>query len=65
MIGFGTGTFATSGARTMLTALYGELIPHSVSGDLKGPQDAYSLFYARSAAMDWLTPAVVGAESGL
>jgi hypothetical protein len=66
MVSAGSGTFATSGARTMLAALYGELMPHSVSGDPTGPsQDAYSLFYARSAAMDWLTPAVVGAEGGL
>jgi hypothetical protein len=53
-------------ARTMFAALFGDLAlhppPESVD-DLS--EDAYSLFYARSAAMGWLTPAVEGASGGL
>jgi len=53
-------------ARTLYAALYGEFAPHprpDSQGELS--QDAYSLFYARSAAMGWLTPAVEGARGGL
>jgi len=53
-------------ARTMFAALFGELAFHSrpdVAGERS--QDAYSLFYARSSAMGWLTPAVEGASGGL
>src|SRR5262249_13927117 len=55
-----------SPARTMFAALFGELVPHPrpvTSDDVR--QDAYSLFYARSSAMGWLTPAVPGAAGGL
>lgn len=50
----------------MFAALFGELVPHPRS-DAKREvsQDAYSLFYARSSAMEWLTPAVEGATEGL
>jgi hypothetical protein len=53
-------------ARTMYAALYGELVPHRWP-DARGErsQDAYSLFYARSAALGWLTPARQDAEGGL
>lgn len=50
----------------MFAALFGELALHPRSdavGDVS--QDAYSLFYARSAAMGWLTPAAEGAAGGL
>ncbi|HEY2306381.1 MAG TPA: hypothetical protein VGI05_10925 [Streptosporangiaceae bacterium] len=53
-------------ARTLYAALYGEFAPHprqAAEGELS--QDAYSLFYARSAAMGWLTPAREGALGGL
>jgi len=50
----------------MHAALYGELAGYTASdGQGRRTQDAYSLFYARSAAMGWLTPAVAGAEGGL
>jgi hypothetical protein len=53
-------------ARTMFTALYGELAPHPrPDGLAELSEDAYSLFDARSAAMGWLTPAVEGASGGL
>jgi hypothetical protein len=61
-----SATFGTGGAKTMLAALYGELVPHRRSPSLGEPsEDAYSLFYARSAAMGWLTPAVERAWGGL
>jgi hypothetical protein len=50
----------------MFAALFGELVPHPrpvTPDDVR--QDAYSLFYARSSAMGWLTPAVQGAAGGL
>ena len=53
-------------ARTMFAAMFGELAFHpgpDVAGERS--QDAYSLFYARSAAMGWLTPAEEGATGGL
>lgn len=58
----GTGT-----ARTLFAALYGEFSQHPRPGAGSPTQDAdaYSLFYARSAAMGWLTPAVGGAPGGL
>lgn len=49
----------------MFAALFGELVLHPRpvnSGELS--QDAYSLFYGRSAAMGWLTPASEGAAGG-
>jgi hypothetical protein len=49
-------------ARTLYAALYGEFAPHPRPAP---SQDAYSLFYARSAAMGWLTPAREGALGGL
>ncbi len=53
-------------ARTMYAALYGELALHPRPGiEDERSQDAYSLFYARSAAMGWLTPAIENAEGGL
>lgn len=53
-------------ARTLYAALYGEFAPHPRPDARDEPrQDAYSLFYARSAAMGWLTPAVGGARGGL
>lgn len=49
-------------ARTMFAALFGELELHPQPNPLaEFSQDAYSLFYGRSAAMGWLTPAVQGA----
>ncbi len=60
-----SATFATGVARTMFAALFGELVPHPRSASLgESSEDAYSLFYARSAAMGWLTPAVQGASGG-
>ena len=53
-------------ARTMFAALFGELVLHPrpvAAGEVS--QDPYSLFYARSSAMGWLTPAVEGASDGL
>jgi hypothetical protein len=53
-------------ARTMFAALFGELAFHpwpDAAGERS--QDAYSLFYARSVAMGWLTRAVEGATGGL
>jgi hypothetical protein len=47
----------------MYAAFYGELVPYAPLDGL--PEDAYSLFYARSAAMGWLTPAIEGASGGL
>lgn len=53
-------------ARTMFAALFGELVLHRRAGAPgEVSQDAYSLFYARSSAMGWLTPAVEGASDGL
>lgn len=53
-------------ARTMFAALFGELEPHPRTSPLaEFSQDAYSLFYGRSAAMGWLTPAVQVATGGL
>lgn len=49
----------------MFVALFGELVLHPRAGALiEFSQDAYSLFYARSAAMGWLTPAQEGASGG-
>jgi hypothetical protein len=56
-------TFGTQAAKPMYAAFYGELALHAPQDELS--QDAYSLFYARSAAMGWLTPAVEGAPGGL
>lgn len=50
-------------ARTLYTALYGEFAPHPRPAG-EPSQDAYSLFYARSAAMGWLTPAREGELGG-
>jgi hypothetical protein len=50
----------------MFAGLFGELVPHPrpvTPGEVS--QDAYGLFYARSSAMGWLTPAVEGATGGL
>src|SRR5215472_3272717 len=55
----------TGAARTMYAALYGELARHPQPDGGDGSEDAYSLFYARSAAMGWLTPATEGARGGL
>jgi hypothetical protein len=55
--------FGTQAAKPMYAAFYGELTPNAPLGELS--QDAYSLFYARSAAMGWLTPAVAGATGGV
>jgi hypothetical protein len=50
----------------MYAALYGELMPYQrLDVPDKGQQDAYSLFYARSAAMGWLTSAVRDGRRGL
>jgi hypothetical protein len=58
--------FGTRVTRTMFAALYGELVPHPrPAGVAELSQDAYSLFYARSSALGWLTPAVEGAAGGL
>jgi hypothetical protein len=46
----------------MFAALFGEMALHPRAEQLS--QDAYSLFYARSAAMGWLTPAVERASGG-
>ena len=59
----GPATFGTRIARPMYAAFYGELVPHAPLTELS--QDAYSLFYSRSAAMGWLTPAVEGASGGV
>lgn len=49
----------------MFAALFGELAPKPRSAGLdKLSQDAYSLFYGRSAAMGWLTLASEGAAGG-
>src|SRR5215831_13064129 len=58
----GAAMFGTGVAKSMYAALYGELAPYAPLDELS--QDAYSLFYARSAAMGWLTPAVEGASGG-
>jgi len=50
----------------MYAALYGELALHPRPYvQAEAAQDAYSLFYARSAAMGWLTPATQEARGGL
>jgi hypothetical protein len=54
--------FGTRVAKSMYAAFYGELAPHAPLGELS--QDAYSLLYARSAAMGWLSLAVEGASGG-
>ena len=52
--------------RTMFAGLFGELAFHPrPDGAGERVEDAYSLFYARSAAMAWLTPAQGGAMGGL
>jgi hypothetical protein len=55
-------TAGTRVAKSMYAAFYGELAPHAPLGECS--QDAYSLFYARSAAMGWLTAAAEGATGG-
>jgi hypothetical protein len=55
--------FGTRPARPIYAAFYGEFVPHAPLTELS--QDAYSLFYSRSAAMGWLTPAVEGASGGV
>jgi hypothetical protein len=58
--------FGAQAARTMYVSLHGELMPHPLPDTLgKVSQDAYSLFYARSAAMGWLTPAAEDGPDGL
>ncbi|MDQ2816369.1 MAG: hypothetical protein M3Z75_32135 [Actinomycetota bacterium] len=58
--------FGTQAARTMYASLHGEFMPHPRPDALgKVSQDAYSLFYARSAAMGWLAPAVEDGPDGL
>jgi hypothetical protein len=53
-------------ARTMFAALFGELVlDRRLDTEGEASHDAYSLFYARSSAMRWLTPAVQGASGGL
>jgi hypothetical protein len=49
----------------MFAALFGELLLHPLPDTPAERPDAYSLFYARSAALGWLTPAVEGASGGL
>src|SRR5215471_12053647 len=50
----------------MAATLFGDLVPHQrLDTESEAAQDAYSLFYARSSAMRWLTPAVQGAAGGL
>ncbi len=52
-------------ARTMFAALFGELVLHPRPDTLdERPENAYSLFYARSSALGWLTPAVEDASGG-
>lgn len=55
--------FGARVAGSMYAAFYGGLVPHAPLDKLS--QDAYSLFYARSAAMGYLTPAKQGASGGL
>jgi hypothetical protein len=55
--------FGAQAAKPMYAAFYGELALHAAQDELS--QDAYSLFYARSAAMGWLTPATEAAPGGL
>ncbi len=55
--------FGTRAAKPMYAAFYGEIVPHAPLTELS--QDAYSLFYSRSAAMGWLAPAVEGASGGV
>ena len=58
--------FGTQVARAMFAALHGELVLHSWTDALGHlSQDAYSLFYARSSAMGWLTPAMEPASGGV
>jgi hypothetical protein len=53
-------------ARPMFLALFGELALHQrPEGLAELSQNAFSLFYARSAALGWLAPAVEGASGGL
>jgi len=50
-----SAAFAIGVAKTMFAALYGELVLHPRPDPLAElSEDAYSLFYARSAAMGWL-----------
>lgn len=59
-------TFATGGTRTTFAALFGELVLHPRPAPLSDlSEDAYMLFYGRSAALGWLTPAVEGASGGI
>jgi hypothetical protein len=57
-----SATFAAGTARTMHAALYGDLALHP---GVSGEPDIYGPFYARSAAMGWLTPATEQASSGV
>jgi hypothetical protein len=55
--------FGTQVTRTMYASLHGEFMPHPRLD--AAPRDAYGLFYARSAAMGWLTPAAGNDPCGL
>lgn len=55
--------FATQGAKTMFAALYGEFDPRPGFPD-RLSEDAYSLFFARSAALGWLSDARGGSSAG-
>jgi hypothetical protein len=50
---------------TMFAALHGELASHPWRDPSFASSDAYSLFYARSSAMGWLTEAKENASGGL
>ncbi|MFD6952296.1 hypothetical protein A6A08_24620 [Nocardiopsis sp. TSRI0078] len=53
------------GGDTMLAALHGELAVHPRRDPGTASSDAYSLFFARSSAMAWLTDAAPDAHGGL
>ncbi|GHC97875.1 hypothetical protein GCM10007079_51710 [Nocardiopsis terrae] len=53
------------GEDTMLAALHGELAVHPWHDPETDASDAYSLFFARSSAMAWLTDAAPDAHGGL
>jgi len=62
----GPAMYGAQAARTMYASLHGEFIARPLPDTLdKVSQDAYSLFYARSAAMGWLTPAAEDGPDGL
>lgn len=59
----GPGIFGGGAVGTMAIEVYGDLESRVDDG---GPSaDAYSLFYGRSAAMGWLTPATADTAEGL